>query len=247
MSDTSSASAFGPPELRIAGEMGLLVTFGSVYDPVINRAVMAFDAAARAALPEGVIETVPTIASVLIRYDPLVLAPGRLRAECEALLAARDWYDAPAPAGRRFWRIPAVYGGADGPDLAEAADLAGLREDQLPEAHAMARLAVLMLGFAPGCAYLGGLDARWDIPRRRAVTPAVPPGSVLVAIRQTVLPSTEIPTGWRRIATTPFRNLDTGAATPFRLAPGDEVAFEPVSAAEAARFDPAAMRPEVLA
>ncbi|PWE30630.1 allophanate hydrolase [Maritimibacter sp. 55A14] len=237
---------FGPPVLHDAGEAGLLVAFGTVYDPAINRAVMAFDAALRAEMPAGVIETVPTIASVLIRYDPLELEPGRLRATVEERLAARDWYDAPPPPGRRLWRVPAVYGGAAGPDLAEAADLAGLSEEQLVEDHAGARLSVLMLGFAPGCAYLGGLGAAWDMPRRTGIAPEVPAGSVLVAIRQTVLPSTPMPTGWRRIATSPFRSFDPGSERPFLLAPGDEIRFEPVSEAEAARFDPAAARGEVL-
>jgi KipI family sensor histidine kinase inhibitor len=236
----------GPPVLHVAGESGMLVEFGAIYAPGINRAVMAFDAALRADPTPGVIETVPTIRSVLVRYDPLALAPAALEARLREMLAGRDWYAAPPPPGRKLWRVPAVYGGAAGPDLAEVADLAGLGEAAAVESHAGARQSVLMLGFAPGCAYMGGLGPEWDIPRRTGLTPSVPPGSVLVAIRQTVFPSTEMPTGWRRIATSPFRSFVPGAADPFRLSPGDEVIFEPVTEAEAARLDPGAILPEAL-
>ncbi len=56
------------------------------------------------------------------------------------------------PAGMR--RIPVVY---DGPDLAEVAELVGLSEAELIDAHAAGEHRVLFGGFAPGFAYVGGL------------------------------------------------------------------------------------------
>ena len=66
----------------------------------------------------------------------------------------------------------------------------GLSDEAAIQAHASLRLRVLMLGFAPGLAYLGIAGEPWDIPGRPEVRPRVPPGSVLVAVRQTVVAGT---------------------------------------------------------
>ena len=119
MSSAEGADWAGKPVLRIAGDMGILVEFGDAYAPAVSNAVLAFDAAIRQMTLAGVIETVPTFRSVLVRFDPLELPFDRLEARLGAMLAERDWYLAPPPQGRREWVLPAVYGGASGPDLAE--------------------------------------------------------------------------------------------------------------------------------
>lgn len=221
-----------------AGDMGLLVEFGPSYEPEVSNAVLAFDAALAAVRPKAVLETVPSFRSLLVRFDPLVLSFAEMEACLEALIAERDWYRAPPPESSRLWRLPAIYGGANGPDLGEVADMMGLREDQVIDGHVSRPLRVAMLGFSPGLPYLGQLPEIWDIPRRTTLNPRVPAGAVLVAVRQTVLPSTPIPTGWRQIGRTPFRSFDPRAEIPFLLMPGDEVQFEPVTAADFDRFDP---------
>ena len=50
----------------------------------------------------------------------------------------------------------------------------------------MASLRV-MIGFAPGHAYLGGLDAKLAVPRRASPRASVPAGSVAIANRQAVV------------------------------------------------------------
>jgi inhibitor of KinA len=225
----------GYPRLAAAGEAALLIRFAAAPAPAVAAAVAAFDAALRADPPTGVTEVVPTICSVLLRFAPESVAPEVLEAACRDRLDAADWYAASPPCGRRRWVWPVVYGGAAGPDLAAVADRAGLREDQVIDAHAGHPFPVLTLGFAPGLAYLGGLGAAFDLPRRTELAAEVPAGSVLVAIRQTVLPATPIPTGWWRIGQSPERNFTPGAAQPFRIAHGDSVVFEPVRPGTAAR------------
>ena len=209
--------------------MGLLVEFGEIYHPSINNAVLAFDQAFAAGRPTGVIECVPTFRSVLIRFDPIELEYETLEGHVAHLLDNNDWYGSDAPSGRKHWILPTVYGGARGKDLGEVADLMNMREDQVVDSHAEASLTVAMLGFSPGLAYLGQLPDVWQFSRRTKVTPSVPAGAVLVAVRQVVLPCTPIPTGWRQIGQTPFRSFDVSAKKPFLLSPGDQVQFEPVS------------------
>lgn len=237
MGNESKIGALGPATIHTAGDMGLLVEFGTIYAPPINNAVLAFDAALSADLPAGVIETVPSFRSLLVRFDPLELDYDVLFGQLTRLLDSQDWYRAPAPANRRHWVLPVVYGESFGPDLAETADLMGLREDQVIDSHANTPLTVAMLGFSPGLAYLGQLPEIWDFPRRTTINPKVPAGAILVAVRQTVLPSTDIPTGWRQIGQTPFRGFNLNAKVPFLLSPGDEVCFEQVSVAKFTAFN----------
>jgi len=228
---------FGPPQVKPAGDSGLLIEFGAIYHPLINAAAVAFDAALDAKPLVGVLETAPSFRSVLIRFDPRVLAFDDLTRWLQDLLATRDWYQQAPATARRKWVLPAVYGGEHGPHLGEVADIMGLREDQVVDSHATAPLRVAMLGFSPGLAYLGQLPEIWQFARKTTITPEVPAGAVLVAVRQTVFPGTPIPTGWRQIAQSPVQGFNALLDHPFLLSPGDDVRFEPVSAARFSAFD----------
>ena len=124
---------------------------------------------------------------MVLRFDPLAVDYEALRARVVGLLESRDWTSAPLPPGRRLWRIPVVLGGDEGPQFAEAARLAGLDAARARAAIATAQLRVLALGFAPGQPYMGELPEAWDIPRQSGLTPKVPGGALVVAIRQLII------------------------------------------------------------
>ena len=56
---------------------------------------------------------------------------------------------------------------------------------------------------------------------RPDVRPRVQAGSVIVAVRQTVVTGTSIPTGWHSVAHTPVPTFQPGNADPFRFRPGN--------------------------
>lgn len=208
-----------------AGDSALLVGFGDILTMQVNNAAHAFDNAVNEADWTGVEETTPGIRGVLVRYDPLVVAPRSLRERLQELLDDRDWLKALPVASRRRWQLPACYGGECGPDLDQVAEQLNLSAEEAIREHSESEVRILMLGFAPGCAYLGSLPRRWDLPRLDHVKPEVPPGSLSVAIRQTVLFATAIPTGWQTIARTPFLSFTKQREPWFHLAAGDEVTF----------------------
>jgi KipI family sensor histidine kinase inhibitor len=224
------------PRLLRLGEESLLVEFAPSLTEEANRAALAFRASVEAAAWEGVTETSVTLKSALVRFDPDRLPHTEIEARLAALAAGRDWSAAPLPPGRTLWRIPAAFGGAHGPQLAELADLAGASEEALIDELAATRLRVLTIGFAPGQPYLGRLPPRWDVPRQTELTPRVPKGAVVAAIRQIVLFTVETQTGWRQIGASAFEGFRPRAAEPFTLAVGDEILFEPVSADALSRW-----------
>lgn len=208
-----------------AGEAAAMVVMGHRVDLAVNQAVLDLDRRLSSMPIAGVTETAPALTTLLIRFDPLLTTLAGVEAAVHAALA--DTQDIGTDEVRR-WRLPAAYGGEHGPDLSTVAAHLGVDDDGAVSAHASLDLRVLMLGFAPGFAYLGLAPEPWDLPRRPAVRPAVPPGSLLVAVRQTAVGATTVPTGWHVIGRTPAPLFSPAAPDPFLLRPGDRVTFEPV-------------------
>lgn len=220
------------PTLHTIGVDGVLVRFGTDLSEPANRAALALRAALdRADLP-GVVETATALTSVYLRFDLAQTDHVALRAAVAQIVASRDWGSAPLPDGRKLWRVPAVFGTDLAPQLADAAALAGLSQDAAIHQICAAPLRVQTIGFAPGQPYLGQLPPHWNIPRQTDLTPRVPDGALVVAIRQVVLFSVSTPTGWRHVGQTALRLFRPDCPDPFLLRPGDEVQFHPVTPAE---------------
>lgn len=172
--------------------------------------------------PPGVRAAVPGRASVLVEVDPLGPAVDELPAVLQALLTSA----APRPARGRLREIPVVYGGEHGPDLPAVAATAGISQDEVVARHTAMELRVLFVGFAPGFAYLEGLDptlsavGRIATPRTR--TPA---GSVAIADGMSGVYPADLPGGWPVIGRTPIALFDPHRDPPAYLLPGDRVRF----------------------
>ena len=225
------------PQIRTAGYDGFVVTFGDRLSESANSAALAFRDSIEKAGWDGVEECSTSLVSSYLRFDPLLRAHDDMRAALENLVKTRDWFTAPLPSGRRLWRVPTVFGGAEAPQFAEAAGMAGLSDQDAIASIATTRVRVQTIGFAPGMPYLGELSPEWDIPRQTELTPQVPAGGLCVAIRQLVLFPVPTPTGWRQIGQTALTLFRPEAPDPFLLRPGDEVIFMPSPAAALANAE----------
>src|SRR6266508_5138899 len=84
-----------------------------------------------------------------------------------------------------------------------------------------------MLGFLPGFAYMGTVDATIAMPRRDTPRVRVPTGSVGIAGLQTGVYPRASPGGWQLIGRTNAHVFDATRAEPCLFAPGDVVRFTP--------------------
>jgi KipI family sensor histidine kinase inhibitor len=218
MTGSSDPKTFPVPTIVPLGDSSLLVRFGIILTDAANRAAIALALSLDRAPIAGIIELVPQLVSVQLRYDPLVSAPATIAGELRLRLFALG--DA-APATAR-WTIVTRF---DGPDLEEVAATLGMGVPDFIAAHNAGPLRVLATGFAPGFVYCGLHADRLVLPRRTTVRPAVPAGSVLFAAGQTAIAATEMPTGWHVIGQTDFRNFDPAAQPPTRLGAGDALTF----------------------
>jgi len=191
------------PRVLAVGDAAVTVELGATIDAAVARNVRALDRAVVASPFPGFREAVPTYRSLLVLYDPTRIRFADVRADLLARSAAAA--EAPDEPGR-LHRIPVVYGGDAGPDLADVARAVRLSEAEVVAAHASVEYTALMLGFRPGFAYLGTLPESLALPRLATPRARVPAGSVGIAARQTGIYPVASPGGWRllgRTAVTP--------------------------------------------
>lgn len=207
--------------VQTLGDSAILVRFGSRLDENANRRAIGFAAAIESDGIAGIVEIVPSLVSVLFRYDPLISRHQDI--EGEIRLRLHGALDERAGATHQ---IGVRFGGEAGPDLEEVAGLLQLSPEEFVARHNALPLRVLATGFAPGFVYCGFHDEALTLPRRDTVRPLVPAGSVLFAAGQTAIAATDIPTGWHVIGHTDFANFVPDAEPPTRLRAGDSISFE---------------------
>ena len=181
----------------------------------------------------GVCNLHPAYASLLVKFDALLLRHKQLEAKLKKFVARLDEVALPKA---RMVEIPVCYGGAFGPDLAEVAQLRGLTEERVVELHTAAEYLVYFLGFVPGFAYLGELPEALVTPRLAAPRKSVPAGSLGIAGNQTGIYPFSTPGGWRLLGRTPAKLFQAEGRELSLLAIGDRVRFRPISAARFAEL-----------
>ena len=145
----------------------------------------------------GVIDVVVARHEVAAYFDG---APGSVP-EGATPPAWSTWIDALAtapddPAPVRDITLRAIY---HGPDLEHVAAATGLSIGEVCARHAAATYTVETMGFAPGFAYLGGLPAALELPRRTTPRTRVPAGTIAIAGLQTAVYPFDSPGGWHLI------------------------------------------------
>lgn len=201
-----------------------LLTFG---DRAVLVEVDGRPSALREALlgTPGLEDLVPAARTLLVRFDPARTDRAAVHRAIETAVAASIDGDAPAAAARRPVTVPVRY---DGPDLAAVAELADCSVDEVVNRHCDAHYEVAFCGFAPGFAYLTGLDPRLQVARLDRPRPRVEAGAVGLAGEYTAAYPRSSPGGWRLIGRTDAALWDIDRAEPALLTPGTPVRFEAV-------------------
>ncbi|GAA0235592.1 allophanate hydrolase subunit 1 [Cryptosporangium japonicum] len=180
-------------------------------------AALALYEGVRAARLPGVLDLVPAARTVLVRLDPAVTSPARVRHRIAGLAVGEGRL-----ADRGTVEIPVRY---DGDDLAEVADHLGVTADEVVARHTSSTWTAAFAGFAPGFAYLTGDDPRLDVPRRATPRTRIPAGAVALAGGFSAVYPADTPGGWQLIGRTTTRLWDVDRDPPALLVPGTRVRF----------------------
>lgn len=222
------------PRIVPLGDSALLAEFSETLDLAVNVRIQQLAEAIRRRRVPWIRDVVPALGGLALHFDTERFEAGLLPGEAAAALI-KDCLNRRLPALddlARSVEVPVCYDAELGPDLAEVADECKLEVEEVIKLHCASPHRVLMVGFAPGHPYIGGLDAKLSVPRRTTPRPKVMAGSVAIANAQTVVYPFTISGGWSILGRTPLRVFDAARETPALLAPGDQVKFKPIGREE---------------
>jgi inhibitor of KinA len=216
------------------GDCAVYVEFSKTLDLEVNSAVQRLATMIHGRALPWVRDVVPALGGLAIHFDP-----DHAELTSDALTTALNTVSECLKAGLpkagdvlRTVEVPVCYESEFAPDLAEVAAASKMTAEEAVQLHAAADYRVLMIGFAPGHAYMGGLSPKLAVPRRAAPRAIVPAGSVAIANDQTVIYPYAISGGWSIIGRTPLAVFDAERQEPSLFAAGDRVRFKPISRAE---------------
>jgi len=225
-----------PLRVEPLGDAAAYAQFSETLDLEVNEALQAVAFALRERAPAWLRDVVPALTGIALHFDPShadlpadpIAAAERLVLECAGA--------AKAHARRAPLEVPVCYEPEFALDVVEVAERTGIPPEEVARRHSGTEHRVLMVGFAPGLPYLGGLDRALALPRRATPRTRVPGGSVAIANLQTTVYPFETPGGWSVIGRTPLVLFDPARSPPTLFAPGDRVRFVPISRSEYARL-----------
>ena len=199
-----------------------MVHLGNEIDLSINQRVHALGALVETSSMQGVTETVPAYATLLVQYDPLAISFAKLR---DFLREKISQIEAATSRTPKQIEVPVRYGGEYGVDLESVARHLQLQAKDVIRSHTQKTYTVFMMGFTPGFPYMGKLDDVLIMPRLETPRTHIPAGTVAIAGSQTGIYPIASPGGWQLIGWTPLKLFDPNSELPFLFAPGDQVKF----------------------
>jgi inhibitor of KinA len=216
------------------GDSAAYVEFSTTLDLDVNNAVQRLALAILKQKVPWIRDVVPALGGVALHFDvdneafpgqPLEAALELVKESLKQSHAAKD------NPGSEV-ELPVCYEREFALDLVEVSRKAEVTPEEVASRHAAAEYRVLMMGFAPGHAYMGGLDPKLAVPRRASPRAVVPAGSVAIANEQTVVYPYAISGGWNVIGRTPMVLFDASRQRPSLLWPGDRVRFRAITRAQ---------------
>lgn len=210
------------PWFKPVADHAVLVCFSETHDEAAHTRVLALDKAIAANPPVGMIETVPALVNLLVRFDVTATDHVAVEAQVRGLLG----HLTSEKISGQVRQVHVCYEAPFAPDLDAVAAATGLTPDAVIAAHLAGRYDVLMYGFSPGYAYLSGIPEEIQIPRKPTPVRDVPAGSVIIAGPQCLVTTLTMPTGWSIIGRSPTPILTGDPARPFLFDVGDKVVFQ---------------------
>ena len=237
------------PRIVPLGDAAVLADFSDTLDLAVNARIQQLAEAIRRRQVDWIVDLVPALGSLALHFDPErydlqdpknpppLEAAAALIKEC----LGRKLPDLSELA--RTVEVPVCYDAEFGPDLSEVAERCKMSVEEAIRRHCASQHRVLMVGFAPGHPYIGGLDEKLSVPRRTTPRPKVIAGSIAIANTQSVVYPFTISGGWNLLGRTPLVIFDAGREWPALMAPGDRVKFRSIDRDEFDRIVHAQAKP----
>lgn len=212
-----------------SGDMAVTVEFGKEISLEINTKVRMLHHDLTEHPIDGIIETIPTYAALMVIYRPDVILFDAL----VEVLRDRVEHMQNVQMPKSFvTEIPVLYGGEWGMDLSDCAKIEGISEEEFIKIHSGSEYYVYMLGFAPGHPYAARFENPFHFMRRESPRLKVPGSSVVAGENLSNILPFDQPCGWNLIGSTPLKMCDYSKKNPFLLQAGQWIRFVPINETE---------------
>jgi len=240
------------PRFLPAGDRYILIEFGNEMNLLLNFTAQGLASAVAAAGINGIIETAPCFASLLVHYEPSLIRRSDVERELIALIGAMGSFDKIELSSRLFY-LPALYLDPwtkecveiycrtitpKTPDPELLVEINGLEDvNHLVRLHSSSEYWVASLGFWPGLPFLMPLDprARLTAPKYNPPRTNTPQGAIGLGGASHSIYPVATPGGYQIFGRTPVPIWDQSVSHPdfegemclFR--PGDRIRFVPIT------------------
>ena len=155
----------------ISGDSAISVQMGSEISLEVNQLVRMLFLDLTKNPIEGIVEMVPTYASLMVHYRPEKIRYDQLKEEIERRLLSMEQVEEESHIVKE---IPICYGGELGPDLEDCAAYENVSVDEFIRMHSGHEYYSYMLGFAPGHAYMARFEESFHFKRRETPRVRIP-------------------------------------------------------------------------
>ena len=213
------------------GDSALIINFKDVIDEAINKEVISRFHQLKNASLLFVKDIIPAYASLTIHYDLFAFYQNKNKQDPFTFFSIAikkiitEEKKAIQISSPRKIKIPVCYADKFALDINDIAKEKKLTVYEIIRLHTTKKYRVYMTGFLPGFAYMGEVDEKIAMPRKKQPRTNVPAGSVGVAGVQTGIYPLDSPGGWQIIGKTPEKLFDKQNHEPVLLQPGDEIEF----------------------
>jgi inhibitor of KinA len=216
------------------GDAALSVDFGNIVNHKINDTVISIFKKLQQYPVEGMTEAVPAYSSLTIYYDVMDIHKKGfqektvfdfMKSKINTLLEKEieDYQNE-----KKLITIPVCYEKEFATDMEWITEKLKLSKEEFIQIHISKSYRVYMLGFLPGFAYMGEVDAAIELPRKQQPMNVVA-GSVGIAGKQTGVYPLSSPGGWQIIGRTPLNFFNKKNNEPALVQAGDNIKFISIS------------------
>lgn len=208
------------------GEKSILINWEETINEDLLYFILKAKELIKANYKDSNIEVTNTYSSLLIKDSRFIKDFHKEKKELQQLISSVEHYKKQST---RLFKLPVCYDTEYGIDLDEVARVKKQSRQEIIELHTAAIYTVFFQGFLPGFLYLGGLDSRLHIPRKKEPRLKVRKGSVGLADKQTGIYPQDSAGGWQIIGNCPVNLFDATKKPPGVFKAGDQLQFEAVS------------------
>lgn len=215
------------------GDEAVVIEVGTEISSATEKKVNAIVATLEELKPSWMVEYIPAYTTVTVIYKVDRLKENRpYKFICKRIQDVMSEVKEVSMREEKVVRIPVVYGGVHGPDLAFIAEHNGLTPEEVIRIHTSGTYTVHMIGFAPGFPFIGGMSEKIAAPRRKSPRLQIPARTVGIAGMQTGVYPIDSPGGWQLIGRTPIELFLPTEDPPSLLSAGDTIQFCEISQEE---------------